>query len=214
MRQKGDARGRLFEVIPASVALPMRPVIDEASLSERNLKALKAAKLQGPTTTIEEAQANTKRISDEFRQRFLAGDREAWRHLLDVNPEFIREPWVADALISAYRAGRLFERKRGRPRGPSHDTWFRGLIIVALVEALARKDRKSREAVLQDLSDGQVAGLYLSYQRLKNVYYEMRSDPRLRSLLFADEARCQVMTEEELNEYLTRSGAILADGSG
>jgi len=187
-----SSRERLFEVIPARVFLPMQLVLDQSSLSVRSAKELKVAKLQGPTTTIEEAESNTKRISEEFRLRFLSGDHDAWRRLLDVNPEFIREPWVIDALVHFYRAGRLLERRRGRPRGASPDTRSRGLIIVALVEALARKDGSSRENVLRSLADREIVGLCLSYERLKHLYYEMRNDRRLQPLLFSDDARCRI----------------------
>lgn len=200
-RKSPGRQDRLVEAMPSAAVIPLRPVFDEHSDSAKIIKDPRPIRFESSPTNFAEMERNRLQISDEFRKRYLEGDRDALYELLDYNLAFAYDPWVHDAIVQQYAEG-FPKRRRGRPRGSEQDTAGRSLMIAAVVDHLCRirgwsKDKTFGE-LEKELCDGCGEFANLTYDSIKRLYYHARSDSRLKPLLFERPDRRIVCRESEL----------------
>src|SRR5262249_35533825 len=115
------------------------------------------------------------------RERYQRGRRDAVSDLLQINPEFINERWVKEALVQMFEQG-WPKRRAGRPAGHSDETRFIGLMIAAYVHYVHASSGGSREKVFNELAKRNFENL--DYSSIRRLYYQTRNEPRLRPLFF------------------------------
>jgi hypothetical protein len=155
---KKARKSAVYEVTPFRLVSPLVPRFS-SDLIEQSLKDWKQPRLRSnfpvvggdaDVSPIEDIQSDTKTILEFYEKRFRRGDRKAVQELLDVNPEFIKVPWVAEAYLK-FKASGLSLRKTGRPKG-THE--INPLILVGLVDYLLKTETvKNKEKALCNLED-------------------------------------------------------------
>lgn len=169
------------EARPAEIVLQMKPVLQESGDCSTPLRDLPLLGMASESTNLGACDTNRAEVSEVFLHRFLGGERLAIARLLDVSPGFISEPWVRWAierdptLIPAMQSG------GGRPVGRSQGAIAMGLAIAARADELHARTGLSYERIFQELANGANG---LGAERIKHIYYETKSDRRLRPFLF------------------------------
>jgi len=165
---------------------PMKPAFKPTTDFDRRIEEFPVQRLENEWATIGEREANRLAVSEEYRRRFLDGDRRAIAKLLQINREFALEPWVREALGEEETLRNVVSDRGGRPVGRSQETEQLGFFIFAHVSALQRGTGMSREAIFDRLGRGR---LNLSRERIKHLFYETASRSRLRAMLFAEDGK-------------------------
>ncbi len=169
--RRRNTRNSKIEVIPATISVPL--------LKRR---AIRRTVLASRPTTVEQAVRDRELVSKEFRRRYESGDRGAVRRLLDVNPEFVTEPWVRRALEEIEHHPVEVRRGRGRPPGEDPDTAVFAMRLVVLVDRIHSQTGKSRDQIFEELAKTRFR--HLSADGLSKRYYTAIHDPRITPMLF------------------------------
>lgn len=173
---------KLEGVRPASLSVPFRPVLDQRPNDLRDPKTWPVARWGSGPFTLEAASRRRFALSEAYRNRYLAGDIGAVRELIDRSPEFMREPWVREAVICLMEQGRFEKRERGRPRNRSTEVLGKGLALVAFVDQQLQTTGRSLDAIFHELARAGFASL--SYEGIKALYRRTKNDDRLDPLFY------------------------------
>lgn len=147
---------------PASIVMPMSVHPGERVAKSRRV-------------TVAETIRNREMLSRRFENRYRQGDERALNQLLEINGLFFREPWVSEEVDRWVQEGdvgrlrRLTGTDRRGKRGPEYQEFK--WTVVYLVEKLSEKHKISKERALRWLSDRVVDGRFLSFERLREIYY-------------------------------------------
>lgn len=173
---------KLEGVEPGTLAVPVRPVLEHRPDDLTDPTTWRPAHLVAGPFTLAEASRRRFVLSEAYRTRFLAGDVKAVRELVDRDPEFMREPWVREAVIRLMEQGRFEARDRGRPKKRSSEVLGIGLALVAFVDQQIRETGRSRDAILRELARAGFASL--GYEGIRALYRRTKNDDRLQPLVF------------------------------
>jgi len=188
---------KTYEAVPFSMVLSGIPIPAEGVLPSHgkgpvNLKNLEIQGITTPVSSIKSAE----RCSDEqlrrCRHQVGRGNPNAILSLLKENPAFILDSWVREKFARLVQAGRL---RPGRGR-PAEQFTAHPLIVVGLVEAyLAHGFAKNVHGAFV-----QVAAWtgFLSYERVKALYYQAYREKRFRAILIQYPELARSATEEEV----------------
>ena len=199
-----------FEVVPSTIRLPLKLVLDETAAKSRVVRTLRTTGAVSTSATMEAVRQTGEEILRRHRERFIRGDGEAVFDLLRIDPVFLRVPWVREALDELERAAYFARpRGRGRPRGATVDGRLVKSVIVALVDDRVARTGRSRERVFYELADRRFENL--ERDTIKLYYYSTRRDPRYAAFLVADEAKMRIETRREIEDRLRVMG-VLPDG--
>jgi hypothetical protein len=180
VRKKPRPRKDLREVMPFTLEIPLRPLLEPKPARKRGGQEHLMTHESGDLC-IADADRNRVDISEHYRERYSRGDLSALDELLEISPRFIREPWVRAAFEEEIQAGSFGKNRRGRPRRSSPESIAVRLRIVCVAKELHREKGMSMEQVFRDISARGI--VHLSYDRIKEIYYESLNDSRLKPLL-------------------------------
>lgn len=169
-------------VIPASIGLHLYPGMSPTKDLNQRFESLPIERFESGDCTIESCLAHRIEISEARRLRYEAGDGSAPRRLLEINPEFLREPWIRRWLADPAALEASSRRGVGRPAGRAPRSEWNSMLLVAYVDALRVETGLSLNATFQKL--GNEGRLQLSASRLRDLYYATRHANRGRSWLF------------------------------
>ncbi len=164
--------GHRVSVRAASIAVPLHQTSVEP---EPLCYASRTSNLTRCITDFERTDA-------EFRRRYEAGDLEAPRRLVEMNPEFGKLPWVQAALSDLHDRWKSMRREQGRPYGEVGTAYAENLSLVLKVDRLAATKQISVNAAIGELAAGGFLGL--SARALRQRYDASIRDPRIAPMLF------------------------------
>ena len=124
------------------------------------------------TATLEEAVRNTSEVIEEHRKQYVAGDENAIRRLIKINPMFFTVPWVQAEVFKMLDAGKPFKKLKGREKGSG---LYEGAYIKALVDVCVKEKGLTKEKAFKYLRDIDIG---LTYERIKEIYYRTENDSR------------------------------------
>ncbi len=144
-------------------------------------------------TSLTEADRRTEEMLKWCQRRVRAGEPSAVLELLDINPEFIKHPWVREAYFRFFVSGRL-RRRRGRPKGRYK---VHPLCVLGLVEYLiSTGEAKTREKAFGKLEEFGI----LSYVTAKRVFTQAINDKRFRAIVLTFPELAWRLNKDEVAE--------------
>lgn len=201
---KTSKQPRIYEVTPARLVAPAEPHVANERLDAVEIRSSGNLQIDGVTTVPCETRAAEREAHEMLawcREQLRLGNRHAVLELLDVNPWFIAEPWVADQLFRLRRGG-LPLRRRGRVRGRYQ---FHPLVVAGLVKYLI--ERRGAANVEQALHQLEEIGL-LSYSTAKDLYYRARRDDRFKPIMLTWPDRTARVSAEAAEAWLSRAEVL------
>ena len=168
-----------------------------------DFKRLRVQGIKTLMASVSLADRVTKRLLRAYRKTDWRGDIRAIQELLDINPEFVRFPWVHKMRERLRRLERV-QRKRGRPKGIYT---IDPLIVLGFVFALRASGKlKNDHQALRLLGWRGI----LSYDRARRLYRAALKDLRLQPLLFPRPEKPAISAEE--SDALLKSAIVPAPG--
>src|SRR3989442_10599166 len=127
-----------YEFTPARLIVPAEPHVANERLDAVAIRSSGDLQIDGVTSVPCETRAAEREAQEMLarcREQLRRGNRYALIELLDANPWFIADPWVAEQLLRL-RQGGLPLRRRGRVRGRYR---FHPLVVAGLVRYLMER---------------------------------------------------------------------------
>ena len=191
---KSPTNSERYEAVPTTVMCPGVPTPQEGTL---NRWSTEGDRLISGVRTLVTSLTKADRLADELlcrcQHRVRAGQPWAILELLDINPEFIKHPWVRKAYFRFSASGRL-RRSPGRPRGRYK---VHPLCVLGLVEYLiSTGEAKTREKAFGKLEEFGI----LSYVTAKRVFTKAINDKRFRAIALTFPELAWKLNKDELAE--------------
>lgn len=134
----------------------------------------------------------------DCKRRFIRGDRYALTELLDANPFFILDPWVAEKYFLLLK-DRMPLRRRGRIRG-KHE--FHPLVVMGLVRYLIDQgEAQYPEEAFRCLQALRI----LEFNTAKDLYYRRAKEDRFRPVYFEFPHLRRLAPASEVEPWLSRA---------
>lgn len=193
MSKKSDKSG-ICDVTRIGVRLPGIPLPTEDVLRRKvsglNLQDLQSNSIQTPLVSIQQAAKETLQLLKKYKTE-INQDVRVVEELLQLNPYFIRFPWVADAAERLEKCQRA-KRRRRRPkwRYTLNPEVVLGLVWVLRASGEAKTDREA--AIWLEIS-----GIFSSTKVLRKLK-QARKDLRLNPMLAPPPDTWPNYTQEDL----------------
>ena len=205
--QKTSMKPEFYEITPARMIIPAEPHIANEPLDAAEVRSSGELRIDGARTVPCETQAAEREAQEMLarcREQLRCGNRYALTELLDANPWFIADPWVAEQLLRLRRGG-LPLRRRGRVRGRYQ---FHPLVVAGLVRYLMERG----EATTIEQAFGRLAEIgLLSYDTAKDLFYRARRDDRFKPIMLTWPALAERVPAEVAETFMRRA-EVLAPG--
>lgn len=171
--------------VPATISIPLTPVCMPMTGFDTPLEKIRVEGMTSGPLTIAGCMKNRQDLSEEFRLRHDSGDRSAIARLVQINPEFVSEPWVRKAFMELGERAVLSHEGPGRPWGRSSATDVRRLLLTGLIDAMHETTGRSHQSIFQSLADQ--GRLRIGFSRIRDIYYEEKKAGRRSACLFVRE---------------------------
>lgn len=193
-----------YEITPARVIVPAEPHLANERLDAREVRSSGELRIDGVSTVPCETPAAEREAHEMLarcREQLRRGNRYALIELLDANPWFIADRWVAEQLLRL-RHGGLPLRRRGRVRGRYR---FHPLVVAGLVRYLM--ERGEAATIEQAFGWLDEIGL-LSYDTAKDLYYRARRDDRFRPIMLTWPALAERVSADVAETFMRRAEVL------
>jgi len=179
-----------YEVTPISAFFPVFPEKGAIIDGEKGMK-ISVDTLKSLPVDLVKAFNDAHKVSEEYRERYRAGDRAAPSELVRINRCFFNLQWVKEALYEMCLSGRGWNLGRGRQKGTAK---LSAHYVIALVRVCESKGM-SKDKAFHEI--GEKAGL--SYDRVKRLYYDALKSPQIRPYAL-ETGPTRTVTKSELEE--------------
>ncbi len=183
-----------YEVTPATVALPLIPSLT----SDTNASRLVANGMYShdvQTSRLDSIGQETERRLNECKEHCRRGNYRDLLRLIEKNPAFMLNEWVAEKYFALTRTGYI-ERIRGRRFGSGR---YHQLELLGLVEWMIRSGQvQNKERAFRYLHELGFCG----YDTAKKVYYDAFNNWCIRCLLFEQRGRRREISSREYEDLL------------
>jgi hypothetical protein len=205
--RKTSKKSEFYEITPARMIIPAEPHVANERLDAAEVRSSGELRIDGASTVPCETQAAEREAQEmlaQCREQLRRGNRYALIELLDANPWFIADAWVAEQLLRLKRGG-LPLRRRGRVRGRYQ---FHPLVVAGLVRYLMERG----EAATIEQAFGRLAEIgLLSYATAKDLFYRARRDDRFRPIMLTWPELAERVPAAVAETFLRRA-EVLAPG--
>jgi hypothetical protein len=143
---------------------------------------------------IESGSKETEIILKDYKQRYRMGDRKALWELIDRNPAFMLDDWVAQKAYVMLKIG-FPSRGRGRRFGTAT---FHPLVILGLVDWMIKiGEAKNKENAFRKLSEQR----FCSYDTAKKTYYDAQRNKYIQHLVFEKLREQREISQPEFENF-------------
>ena len=183
-----------YNLTPMSIALRMIPSFSPETQSNKFI----AEGAYSTTMNIKEIESGareTDKILREHKYRYKRGDRKALLELININPAFMLDDWVAEE-VHKILSSRSPSRGKGRPFGTG---FLHPLIIFGLVDWLIKTGKaKNKEKAFWEL----YAQGFCTYDTEKKIYYETQRNKYIQRLVFEKRGEQRKISQSEFETLI------------
>lgn len=194
MRKKNAMESKAYRLTPVSISLRMIPSF-ASDAQPGNLATIGAYSPAMNVNEIESGAKETESLLKKYKELYRKGNRRAVLDLIDINPAFALDAWVAEKVYAIRKTG-FPSRRRGRPYGTSS---FHPLIILGLVDWMISTGKaKNKERTFWEIKDWWDC----SYDTIKKKYYDAKGNKYIQQLLVLKKGEDREISSTEFKNLI------------
>jgi hypothetical protein len=190
---------RNYEVIPVTLGFGMIQSL-HSSATPGKLVTNGASSPVMNLSEVDLGAKETERILRKFKDRYRRGDRKTLLELINMNPAFMLDPWVAEQYAKLHSSGWL-SKGRGRQFGT---VALHPLMVRSLVDWMINAgEARNKEKAFRRMQERGFCG----YDTAKKRYYEVERNKYMRVIILKrNEARREI-SQAEFEEMVESANA-------